>query len=246
MMNICKTLISLALVGLLAACGGGGEDDSATTTTPSDATTDADAQGAAGGPPATKLNYTDPAGTGWRLVRDSSSTDTRLVLNLIGPSGLTSRGVGFNLKKGTGVTFGKFGDGGYANNTGVFELKGSNSNYEPYAGTDADPVLFVSAPLKSGEVLSTGIFQKDRTRSPKDLTQPLLQVALELPTPQTGGSPGSLAAGLRRGQTVALSVIKARMVPADIGAMDFMLSPEAIAKARMVDISIEVGALRAQ
>ena len=96
-------------------------------------------------------------------MRDASSTSTRLVLNLVGPSTLKSRGVGFNLKRGSGLAFATFSDGGWAHDTGVFQLKGSNPNFEPYAGTAADPVLFVSAPLASGDVLSTGIFQKDRT-----------------------------------------------------------------------------------
>ena len=66
--------------------------------------------------------------------------------------------MGFNLKRGSGLAFATFSDGGWAHDTGVFQLKGSNTNFEPSAGTAADPVLFVSAPLTSGDVLSTGIF----------------------------------------------------------------------------------------
>ena len=72
--------LSAALLVLLAACGG-----SVT-------------------PPATKVpaalgfDYTDPGAAEWRLVRDPSSTVTRLVLNLVGPAGKKGRGVGFNLR----------------------------------------------------------------------------------------------------------------------------------------------------
>jgi hypothetical protein len=243
-MNI-KTLLSICLVALLAACGGG-DDDAGFSATDSAA----DAGALDKRPVAKSLTYVDPAGTGWRLVKDASSTPTRVVLNLVGPAGQTARGVGFNLRKGRGVAFSPFPNGAYALDTGVFELKGSNSNFEPYAGTAADPVLFVSAPLKSGEILSSGIFQKDRTRVPKDLTKPLIQIALTLstsagrPSDQSADQTGLSAAASRSGDVIGLAVVKARMVPADIGGLeDFMLSPEVIAKAKMVDIPVAVGRL---
>ncbi len=236
-----KLILSISLAALLAACGGGDGDSSGEADqVAGDAQAQADREKLA---VATTLTYTDPTGSGWRLVRDASSTSTRIVLNLVGPAGLTSRGVGFNLRKGRGVAFGTFTDGAYAVYTGVFELKGSNPNYEPYAGTAADPVLFVSSPLKTGEVLSTGIFQKDRTHSPKDLTKPLIQVAVQLSVRDTDVEK-SFAAGSRKGDVIALAVVKAKMVPADIGGLpDFALSPEVIAKARMTDITVEVGRL---
>ena len=240
-MNI-KHILSISLVSLLAACGGGGDGDSSTGA----AATDAPTVGIAGDnrPDAKTLSYTNPTGNGWRLVKDASSSATRIVLNLVGPAGTTSRGVGFNLRKGSGVAFGTFPNGAYALNTGVFELKGTNANFEPYAGTAADPVLFVSAPLKSGDVLSTGIFQKDRTNSPKDLTKPLVQVAVELPVGEKKAGANSAATPNRSGDVIALGVVKARMIPADIGGFpDFMLTPEVIAKARMVDITVDVGRL---
>jgi len=39
------------------------------------------------------------------------------------------------------------------------------------------------------------------------------------------------------------SVIKAHIIPSDIGAPDFILTPEAIAKAKMQDITIDVGTI---
>jgi hypothetical protein len=219
----------LVLLAALAACGG-----SEGTPPPAPAPSGPDNGLVAG---ATKLSYTDPAGTGWRLVKDASSTDTRLVLDLVGPADVQSRGVGFNLAKGAGLSFSRFASGAYAIDTGVFQLKGTNANWESYAGTPADPVLFVSAPLKGGDVLSTGIFQKDRTNAPKNLTAPLVQVAVTL-ADVAAIDPGRLPVG---GHPYSLGVPKARMIPADIGGMDFMLSVDTIAKAKMVDIPVAVG-----
>lgn len=206
---------ALAFTALcLTACGGGSGEAPPVSVTRS----------------ATALSYTDPTGTGWRLVKQPESTSTRLVLGLVGPSGLKSRGVGFNLSLGRGAHFATFADGGYAQDTGVFQLKGSNPNFEPYAGTDADPVLFASR-LKDDRLLTTGIFQKDRTYSAKSLAAPVVRVVIEL----------DANSALQQGGALALSVPKARHVPDDIGGMDFIVNLDTLAKARMEDIQIEVG-----
>jgi len=223
-----KATSFLALCALVLTAGCGGSPSSITPIAPP--------------PRPTALSYQDPSSTGWRLVRDASSTGTRIVLNLVGPSGVSTRGVGFNLQRGTSLAFGTFGNGGYAQDTGVFELKGSNPNFEPYAGTDADPVLFVSAPLPPGSVLSTGIFQKDRTYAAKDSAQPLVQVAIEL----VPGSPGISPDATNQTAAYGLKVVKARMIPADIGAPDFHLTPEAIATAKLQDIVVDVGIITGQ
>jgi hypothetical protein len=46
---------------------------------------------------ATKLVYTDPGVSGYRLVQDASSTDGHLVLNLVGPPEARIRGGVFTL-----------------------------------------------------------------------------------------------------------------------------------------------------
>ena len=186
------------------------------------------------------ISYVDPVGDGWKLVQDKTdSTATRIVLNLVGPKALTVRGAGFNLRKGSSLVFGQFDGGAYAHDTGVFELTGSNPNFESYAGTAADPVLFGSGIMAPGTVLTTGIFQKDRTRVPKPLDKPVVQVAIELApnAPAVAGDSVSL------NQAYGLKVIKARIIPADIGGMDFILTTTVIAKAHMQDISIAVGTI---
>ena len=175
------------------------------------------------------------------MIKDASSTPTRLVLDLVGPAGLQTRGVGFNLKRGMGLAFSTFTNGGYAHDTGVFQLKGTNTNFEAYAGTDADPVLFASGPLKSGDVLSTGIFQKDRTNGPKDSSAPLVQVAVTL----ADFSKVTVDAVNASTDPYGLHVVKARIVPADIGGMDFLLTSDVIKKAKMVDVAVDTGVITA-
>lgn len=226
-----KLLSSLVLGATLAACGGGDATPAKPPVAPPVAPKSAP----------TTLSYTDPTSSGWRLVKDASSTPTRLVLDLVGPAGTQTRGVGFNLKRGAGLAFATFANGGYAFDTGVFQLKGTNTNFESYAGTDADPVLFVSAPLKSGDVLSTGIFQKDRTNAPKDSAAPLVQVAVTL----ADFTKVDFATANASADPYGVHVVKARMVPADIGGMDFSLSVDVLKKAKMVDIAVDAGAITA-
>lgn len=231
MMNT-KLLLAFAFTATLAACGGDSGDSTPPPPPP---------------PPVapkvapTTLSYTDPTSSGWRLVKDAASTPTRLVLDLVGPAGTQTRGVGFNLKRGMGLAFTTFANGGYAADTGVFQLKGTNTNFESYAGTDADPVLFVSAPLKSGDVLSTGIFQKDRTNAPKDSTAPLVQVAVTL----ADFTKVDFAAVSAATDPFGLHVVKARIVPADIGGMNFSLTTDVLKKARMVDVTVDAGVITA-
>jgi hypothetical protein len=223
-----KLLLSFVLTATLAACGGDSSDSAPPPSAPPTATP-------------TSLSYTDPTSSGWRLVKDASSTPSRLVLDLVGPAGTQTRGVGFNLKRGAGLAFSTFANGGYALDTGVFQLKGTNTNFESYAGTDADPVLFVSAPLKSGDVLSTGIFQKDRTNAPKDSSAPLVQVAVTL----TDFTKTDVATVNASADPYGVHVIKARIVPSDIGGMNFTLDTDTLKKAKLLDITVDTGTITA-
>lgn len=226
-----KLLTTLALFAALSGCGGGDSTPAKAPPAPAPVPTATP----------TTLAYADPTSSGWRLVKDATSTPTRLVLDLVGPAGTPTRGVGFNLRRGMGLAFGKFDNGGYAHDTGVFQLKGTNSNFESYAGTDADPVLFVSAPLKAGDVLSTGIFQKDRTNAPKDSAAPLVQVVVTL-ADFTKIDPASVNAST---DPYGLHVVKARIIPADIGGMNFVLTTDVIKKAKMVDVAVDTGTITA-
>ena len=210
------------LLGLAMACGGG-----------------------SGGPntapaaPAKNLTYADPSGTGWRLVKDATSTPTRIVLNLVGPTGLMTRGAGFNLVAPAGIRFGTFPsanpvpDIGAADfpirDTGVYELKNTDNTGDPL-----EPVL-LSGGVKPGNLLTVGIFQKDRRATAKDSGVPLCQVALEI----------DAAGHLGAGTPLPLKVVKAKYIAEDIGAFSITPTAEMVAKAKPVDFTIAVGQLRA-
>jgi hypothetical protein len=181
--------------------------------------------------PVTGLDYVDPAGTGWRLVKDASSTSTRVVLNLVGPAGLNSRGAGFNLRAPATVRFGAFAETGQPNKAGgVYELK----RYVVPTNDPLEPVL-VAGGVKPGNLLTVATFQKDRRASAKDSGAMLFQIAIEFDP----------AAGLRAGDPVPLSVVKAKYMPQDIGVYNATPTAEMKAKAVLLDMSIALGALTA-
>lgn len=183
---------------------------------------------ASSAPAAQGLAYTDPSGTGWRLLKDASSTDTRLVLKLVGPSGLKTRGVGFNLQAGAGATFGAFASGLPLEELGVYQLRQVGST-DP-----SEPVACTGGRLK-GNVLSVGLYQKDRDQSAQDSGAPLLRIALVLDP----------AAKVPAGTRVALAVLKAKAIPEDIGSVgDDLWTLDQ--KMRMTTLSIAVGTLTAR
>lgn len=216
-------LISGLLLSLTLACGGGSH------TTPAPA------------PPATAtgLTYTDPTGTGWRLVRDAHSTPTRLLLNLVGPTGLHTRGAGFNLQAPSAIRFGAFTESGFPiRDLGVYELW--NTNPWPGDGSVAvgsDPLepRLIAGGVKAGNLLTVGIFQKDRRASAKDSGQPLCQIALEF----------DATANLKAGDAIPLAITKAKHMAEDIGAFAVSPTMEMASKAHLVDMTIAVGSLRA-
>jgi hypothetical protein len=175
--------------------------------------------------PATSLRYADPAGTGWRLVADPSSTSTRIVLNLVGPAGQLTRGVGMNLKAPPGIRFEALVDGLPVRDLGVYELGTAGT---PPLG---EPVALIGG-VKPGNVLSVGVYQKDRRHAAKDSGAAVLQVAFSI-------DPASPPAA---GATIALSVPKAKVIPEDIGQVTdgtWLLDQ----KMRMADVAVALGTL---
>ena len=186
-----------------------------------------------------QLTYTDPPSLyspAWRLMKDPSSTPTRLVLTLVGP-GVKTRGVGFNLKADPSVHFLNFDGGMPIQDTGVFQL----SSIQPDADVPAalgEPV-YLAAGVMTGNVLTTGIFQKDRNVDAKPSNLPLLRIALAV---APGTPPGPLS----------LTVVKAKAMPDDIGGPvnggydpNATLPPAVIAKSHLESIEIAVGTLQA-
>ncbi|MBK7294765.1 MAG: hypothetical protein IPI84_13560 [Holophagaceae bacterium] len=207
--------LSLALSGLFLSLGlacGGGSSSPAPTPAPA----------AAAG-----LAYTDPSGSGWRLVKDASSTPTKLVLNLVGPAGTLTRGVGLHLQAPAGVKFGTFADGLGIHDTGVYDLLSE-------ANDVAEPVALVAG-VKAGNVLTAGIFQKARAKAAKDSGVALCQFILGFDT----------TAGLKVGDALPLLVQKAKVIPQDIGLTtdDLRVLDQ---KMRMADITVAVGTLTAR
>ena len=208
------SLTSSLLLGLLSACGGSSSGVGSAAK------------------PASALAYTNPLdSSGWRLVKDASSTPARLVLDLVGPAGLKSRGAGFNLQAPASVHFGHFTENGLAiKDTGVYELLNTDPSGDPL-----EPVLLAGG-VKKGNLLTAGIFQKDRRASAKDSGSPLCQIVLEL-------NPAALPAA---GETIALTVPKARYMAEDIGAFSITPTDEMAQKAHLVPMTVAVGGLHAE
>jgi hypothetical protein len=223
-MTMPNRFLALALTAFAALAGAGCGSSSPGTSNP---------------PPTSsgQLVYSDPpaSSTGWRLVKNSTSTPTRLVLDLVGP-GDKSRGVGFNLKADPRVRFLPLDDGMPVHDTGVFELRSVLPDTDVPAAL-GEPVYFAGG-VMPGNVLTVGIFQKDRHLAAKSTNVPVLSIALDI---SKGGSAGP----------VALQVVKARSMPEDVGgAVDGPFDPQAIlptavlAKSQLQPIEIAVGNLQ--
>jgi len=178
---------------------------------------------------ASSLTYSDPTTTGWRLVKDPSSTPGRIVLALVGPSGTTARGVGFNLQAGAGARWATFSGGLPIQDTGVLELR--NSQPDPSLPPDPDEYVLLNGGVMDGNVLTVGIFQKDRRVAAKDASKAWLRIAIEL---DAKAQPGR----------IPLTLKKAKVLPDDIGA--YTDDPlKVLSKSHLDQIDIAVGTLQA-
>jgi hypothetical protein len=185
-------------------------------------------------PAATGLDYQDPQSTDWRLVRDPASTPQRLLLNLVGPTGLKTRGVGFNLRASDAIHFVTFDETRFPlRDKGVYQLL----NSAPSSGTNdpLEPVLLAGA-VQAGNKLTVGIFQKDRRVTAKESGVPLLQIGLEL-------APNK---GARVGDEILVLIPKSQFMAEDIGAFSPVATPEMIGKAHLQNMTIAVGSLHAK
>jgi len=198
-MKSMKTLLAAPAILLLVACGGG-----------SDSSPKKKVAG---------MTYTDPtpAAGEWALLKDAAaSTNKRLVLNLMGPTGSLFRGVGFNLKVDTTkVAFSRFRD---ANGVSLGYMLDKGVLHDLDVSSQAVPCLTSAAGVKV-DTLSVGIWQKclrfeippagyvaqpigsQNMNDAMDCsTAPVLQVALDLAKDATPGG-------------VTLDVTKAAIIP---------------------------------
>nr|WP_320133106.1 hypothetical protein [uncultured Holophaga sp.] len=159
-MRLTKTLGMPVLLSLALACGGGGGGSSSSSS--SSSTT------------ATTLTYTDPSSGTYRLIKDSSSTSSHLVLDLVGPATSLS-GVGFYLTADSSLaTWGSVGSG----------LATSAAFSSPLLKTKS-----------SSGTLQVGIYQEGTTAAITPTTSTVLaQVALDLVSGTSSGSSVTLTA----------------------------------------------------
>ncbi|MDR2561389.1 MAG: hypothetical protein LBC63_06445 [Holophagales bacterium] len=181
-----KTIIflapaTLALAGLLA-CGGGGDKKPV---------------------PATKLEYTDPAGTGYRFVKDSArSTPTKLVLELKGPASGVGRGVSFSVTSdATKVSFVKVesSDPEFVQNE-VFDL--GTSEYKLFKG------------VVDGNSLGVSVAQKGTTASDKPLDGTLVRIALEM----------KISANMTQNTAITFTASNAKELPSSGGSRSITIA----------------------
>ena len=106
--------------------------------------------------------------------------------------------------------------------------------YTPGVHHPLEP-YFCAGGVKKGNLLTVGIFQKDRRWDAKDSGVPLCQIALELDP----------AAKPNAGDTLLLTITKAKYMAEDIGAFSVSPTQEMIDKAHLVNAQIAVGSLHA-
>jgi hypothetical protein len=89
--------------------------------------------------------------------------------------------------------------------------------------------------VKKGNLLTVGIFQKDRYQSAKESGRALCQIALEF----------DAAANLNAGDKLALTITKSGYLAEDIGELTVHPTQEKAEKGRLVAMPIAVGSLSA-
>lgn len=148
-------------------------------------------------PSQTSIQYSNPTSSGWRLIQNTQNSQAGLLaLDLVGPSDVKVRGVGFTLRTETAtLTFAKYGDGQYLKDPGVFKL---------YSLDPQEAVLRVGG--VEGDRFLVGIFQKDPLEPAKSCNAPVVQCQLQLKQ------------GVKKDWPVSLEVLKAMVLPEDISS----------------------------
>jgi hypothetical protein len=138
-------------------------------------------------PVASGLDYANPPGTGWRLLKNKQeSTASHLVLDLVGPVGASGRGVDLNLSA----------DPAHAGWATVSGADSERVNNRAFSLGNAPQLL--KGTVKDNTLL-VGVFQKGAATPASPLGGAVLSVALELKAdPQ-----------LPAGSALPLSVLKA-------------------------------------
>ena len=145
---------------------------------------------------ATGSDYTDPTGSGWRLVKNTSaSSGTHLVLDLVGPTGQSGRGVDLTLS-----------------------INPDQASWSKVSASDTDyvsnhlftlgtaPQLF-KASVQAG-TLKVGVYQKGPGVAAVAYSGALISVALDL----------KLSSPTAPGTVIPLTVVKAHALP-DSGSL---------------------------
>ncbi len=188
-----RLLLLLPLLLLLTSCGGGRIGTDAPV----------------------NLSYADPDSGAWRLVKDPSSSGDRLVLALVGPSGLKTRGAAITLLADERlVRFLTFEDGAYVQSTGVYATTNTGRPQE-------SKILQLIVGGASGGKFTAGVFQKDPLEPAQESGQPLLRIVL------------AAQPGLSSGTALPLLLRKATYLPDDLAAANHKPVPMVIALGKL-------------
>lgn len=148
--------------------------------------------------PAPTLSYSNPTGSGWRLVKAADSTATHLVLELKAPA--AARGLGFGLKLSLDERQAQWAKVAATNASFV-----ANVAYD--LGSNA-PARLCLGLVRGGDLL-TGVYQEGLA-NPVTYTGPVVRVAVDF-------KPGT---GVSAGTVIPLLVTKANHVEANGSVVD--------------------------
>jgi hypothetical protein len=173
-----SSLLGASAVALTLACGGGGGGSSS---------------GPSGSVSATKLVYTNPTSGAYQWQQDMTlSTNTHLVLDLVGDGSTTGAGVAFSMNvdttRTTGWTKVASGDAQLTQNGNVLNL-----------GSGTPILKATTATAGSTQTLSAALAQKG-TAGSLPLNGVLARVAVDL---KSGAAPGSVPLSMVKAQALA-------------------------------------------